>query len=47
MRTHCQLLEVERCADDVCVSQGIPVLDAWLGCDISPAGGSDIRLFIA
>lgn len=39
MYTHCKLLEVEGRANDVCVSQGIPVLDAWLSCDISPAGG--------
>lgn len=42
------VLEVECGTHDVCVSQRVFVLGAWLGCDIGPAlGGADIRLFIA
>lgn len=39
---HCELLEVERSTNDVCVFQRIPVLDAWLVCEIAQLGGSDM-----
>lgn len=38
MHTHCELLEVGRSTNDVCVFPGTPALDAWLVCEIAQLG---------